>query len=81
MYIDDAMTDSNDWLRSQTSTIDLLTLEADAAAHLDPAIHAYIGRGAGDSVAANAGGVEHAADEAPRAAGRHPHLHGHDSPR
>ena len=48
------MTDSNDWLRSQVSTADLLTLEANAAASLDPAIHAYISRGAGDSVAANA---------------------------
>ncbi len=47
------MTDSNDWLRSRTATIDLLTLEANAAGNLDPAIHAYIGRGAGDSVAAN----------------------------
>ncbi len=47
------MGDSNDWLGSQTSNIDLLTLEADAAACLDPAVHAYIGRGAGDSVAAN----------------------------
>jgi len=47
------MTDSNDWLRSAAASIDVLTLEANAATHLDPAIHAYIGRGAGDSVAAN----------------------------
>jgi 4-hydroxymandelate oxidase len=47
------MAESNDWLRSQTSTIDLLTLEADAAASLDPASHAYIGRGVGDSLSAN----------------------------
>ncbi len=52
------MTDSNDWLRSHSATIDLHTLEANAAASLDPAIHAYIGRGAGDSVAANSAAWE-----------------------
>jgi 4-hydroxymandelate oxidase len=52
------MTDANDWLRSQTTTIDLLTLESNAATKLDPAIHAYIGRGAGNSVAANSAAWE-----------------------